>query len=89
MARTVAGGKAGARRRGFVEAFDVGNGAVRAHLPQLLDGRPLGVQLKARGAGACNELPRWNRAGGRVWRGLTNRRLSERAMCHAALQGVT
>lgn len=39
--------------------------------------------------GACNELPRWNRAGGRVWRGLTNRRLSERAMCHAALQGVT
>ena len=40
-------------------------------------------------AGACNELPRWNRADGRVWRGLTNRRLSERAMCHAALKGVT
>ena len=40
-------------------------------------------------AGACNELPRWNRADGRVWRGLTNRRLSEQAMCHAALKGVT
>jgi len=36
-------------------------------------------------AGACRELPRWNRAGGRVIRGLTNRRLSERAMCLRAL----
>ncbi len=35
--------------------------------------------------GACNELPRWNRAGGRVIRGLTNRRMSERAMCLKAL----
>ena len=35
--------------------------------------------------GACNELPRWNRAGGRVIRGLTNRRISEREMCLAAL----
>jgi len=34
---------------------------------------------------ACRELPRWNRAGGRVIRGLTNRRLSERAMCLRAL----
>ena len=31
--------------------------------------------------GACNELPRWNRAGGRVIQGLTNRRVSERDMC--------
>lgn len=38
--------------------------------------------------GACNELPRWNRAGGRVIRGLTNRRMSERAMCHAALDAA-
>ena len=30
--------------------------------------------------GACNELPRWNRAGGKVIRGLTNRRMSERKM---------
>ncbi len=37
-------------------------------------------------AGACNELPRWNRAGGRVWKGLTNRRYSERALCQQALQ---
>ena len=37
-------------------------------------------------AGACNELPRWNKAGGRVWRGLINRRGAERAMCHKALQ---
>lgn len=30
---------------------------------------------------ACDELPKWNRAGGVVWRGLTNRRLAERDMC--------
>ncbi|UWS81082.1 lysozyme [Phaeobacter sp. G2] len=36
--------------------------------------------------GACNELPRWNRAGGRVWAGLVNRRGAERAMCHQALK---
>lgn len=32
-------------------------------------------------AGACNELPRWNRAGGREVRGLTNRREAERKLC--------
>lgn len=37
-------------------------------------------------AGACNQLPRWNKAGGQVWRGLINRRGAERAMCHKALQ---
>lgn len=30
---------------------------------------------------ACNELPKWNRAGGRVWQGLVNRRADERALC--------
>lgn len=30
--------------------------------------------------GAANEFPRWNRAGGRVFRGLTIRRQDERAM---------
>ncbi|MFY0309645.1 lysozyme [Leisingera sp. D0M16] len=35
--------------------------------------------------GACQELPRWNRAGGQVWQGLTNRRLSERNMCLEAV----
>lgn len=36
-------------------------------------------------AGACNELPRWNRAGGRIVQGLSNRRISERSMCLEAL----
>jgi len=31
--------------------------------------------------GACNELPRWNKAGGRVLRGLTVRREKERQLC--------
>lgn len=31
--------------------------------------------------GACNELPKWNRAGGKVVRGLTNRREAERKLC--------
>ena len=35
--------------------------------------------------GACNELPRWNRAGGRVIRGLENRRGAERVLCLEAL----
>ncbi|MFC4215970.1 lysozyme [Pseudophaeobacter arcticus] len=36
--------------------------------------------------GACNELPRWSRAGGRIIPGLSNRRGAERAMCHQALK---
>lgn len=36
--------------------------------------------------GACNELPRWNRAKGIVLPGLTKRREAERQMC---LQGLT
>jgi lysozyme len=36
-------------------------------------------------AGACNELPKWNRAGGKEVRGLTNRRKAEQALC---LEGV-
>lgn len=35
--------------------------------------------------GACQELPRWNRAGGRVLQGLTNRRIDERALCYEGL----
>lgn len=35
--------------------------------------------------GACNELPKWNRAGGRVVNGLTRRRAAEQAMCLGAL----
>ncbi|WP_254436577.1 glycoside hydrolase family protein [Ruegeria arenilitoris] len=36
--------------------------------------------------GACNKLPRWNRAGRRVIWCLTNRRMSERAMSLKALK---
>ncbi|MBU2936974.1 MULTISPECIES: lysozyme [Pacificibacter] len=35
--------------------------------------------------GACAQLPRWNRAGGRVVRGLTNRRAAEFDLCIGAL----
>lgn len=34
----------------------------------------------------CDQLPRWNRAGGRVVRGLTNRRAAEREMCLRGLR---
>ena len=36
-------------------------------------------------AAACSELPRWNRAGGRVVAGLTARRLAETTLCLKAL----
>lgn len=35
--------------------------------------------------GACNELPRWNRAKGKILPGLTKRRLAEQKLC---LQGT-
>lgn len=37
-------------------------------------------------AGACDAMLSWNRAGGRVVKGLQNRRESERAMCIAGLK---
>lgn len=33
-------------------------------------------------AGACDEMRRWNRAGGKVWSGLMNRREIEREICN-------
>ena len=36
--------------------------------------------------GACNQLPRWNRAGGVEVLGLTRRRAAEREMCLGALE---
>lgn len=36
--------------------------------------------------GACNQLPRWNRAGGVEVLGLTRRRAAEQAMCLEAAQ---
>lgn len=38
------------------------------------------------GVGACNALMAWNRAGGRVVPGLTNRRAAERKVCLAGLK---
>lgn len=35
--------------------------------------------------GACNQLSRWNRAGGRAVKGLSNRRGAERTRCLGAL----
>ena len=36
---------------------------------------------------ACNELPKWNKAGGKVVRGLTSRRADEQRLCLDALKG--
>ena len=36
--------------------------------------------------GACAQLDRWNRAGGRVFRGLVLRRASERAVCEGRVE---
>ncbi|MEB6537474.1 lysozyme [Serratia plymuthica] len=33
-------------------------------------------------AGACDEMRRWNRAGGKIWKGLINRREIEREICN-------
>ena len=37
-------------------------------------------------AGACAEISRWNRQGGRVLQGLVNRRAAERAQCEGVNQ---
>lgn len=37
--------------------------------------------------GACNELPKWNRAGGKIVRGLSNRRAAERELCLEGARG--
>ncbi|MDP0928995.1 lysozyme [Paracoccus onubensis] len=36
---------------------------------------------------ACNELPRWNKAGGKTVQGLVNRRAAEQRICLAAIGG--
>lgn len=36
---------------------------------------------------ACAELPRWNKAGGKVIAGLSNRRAAEMKICNDALKG--
>lgn len=55
-------------------AYNVGSGAACRST--------LAKRLRAKSyTAACNELPRWNRAGGQVLRGLVNRRVSERKLC--------
>jgi GH24 family phage-related lysozyme (muramidase) len=55
-------------------AFNVGVGAAcGSTLVKLLN--------TGRYTDACNQLLRWDRAGGRVVKGLTNRRMAERALC--------
>lgn len=36
-------------------------------------------------SGACQEIERWNKAGGRVLQGLVNRRKEERAICEGSV----
>jgi len=36
--------------------------------------------------GACNAIPLYNKAGGRVWRGLVTRRADEKAICLSGLK---
>ncbi|MFV9065683.1 lysozyme [Serratia fonticola] len=36
--------------------------------------------------GACDEMRRWNKAGGKVWKGLINRREVEREICNWGLK---
>jgi len=60
-------------------AYNVGSGAAcRSTLVRKANAGDL--------VGACNELPRWNRAGGRVLRGLVRRRAAEREICLDAVQ---
>lgn len=59
-------------------AYNVGTGAAcSSTLARLANAGDL--------RGACNELPRWNRAGGRVVQGLVNRRAAEQRLCLGAL----
>lgn len=59
-------------------AFNVGTGAFAklTMLKKLNAGNQYGV---------CDELKKWVYAGGKVWRGLVNRREAEAAICHGNL----
>jgi len=39
--------------------------------------------------GACNELPKWNKAGSKVLKGLVARRAKEKRLCLDGLEGST
>ncbi|MEY0576964.1 lysozyme [Providencia manganoxydans] len=59
-------------------AFNVGTGAFAKST--MLKKLNAGDQY-----GACEELKKWVYAGGKVWRGLVNRRETEAAICHGSL----
>nr|ELR5135112.1 lysozyme [Providencia rettgeri] len=59
-------------------AFNVGTGAFAKST--MLKKLNAGDQY-----GACEELKRWVYAGGKVWRGLVNRREAEAVICHESL----
>lgn len=59
-------------------AFNVGTGAFAKST--MLKKLNAGDQY-----GACEELKKWVYAGGKVWRGLVNRREAEAAICHGNL----
>lgn len=59
-------------------AYNVGNGAFcGSTLRRKADAGDL--------KGACDELPKWNKAGGKVIKGLVNRRAEERKLCREGL----
>lgn len=58
--------------------YNVGEGNARkSTLIRKLNGGDL--------VGACNELLKWNKAGGKTVKGLTNRRISEHKLCLRSL----
>lgn len=67
-------------RASFVStAYNIGKGAFcRSSMSR----RALAGDLR----GACDALMMWNKAGGKVVRGLTNRRAAERKLCLEGLQ---
>ena len=68
----------GPGRAGVKDGFCVlKSGAVPTHIKLIRQGRH---------AEACEMLLQWNKAGGKVLRGLTNRRVEELAMCLRGLE---
>lgn len=62
-------------------AYNIGTGAFcRSTLVRILNDEPRNLRA------ACDQIPRWNRAGGRVVRGLVNRRAKEHELCLEGLE---
>lgn len=68
-------------RAAFISAaYNIGSGAF---CKSTMARRAMAGDLR----GACDALMMWNKAGGKVVRGLTNRRAAERKLCLAGLAG--